>query len=340
MTKVKSGEVLFIENETKLLRKIYLSDQEKRAPETIWYADEVGSTRDATDVLKRIFSGESPFPTPKPVELLFRILELATSSNSIVLDSFAGSGTTAHATLAANKRDDGNRKFILVECEDYADKLTAERVRRVIKGYEFKGTQREELLREKLNFTSLKKSDKLLDHVASIENLEGHRFDNIKKEVKDGELIVTGEKAVKDRTEELGGSFTFCTLGEPLELDKLLTGETLPSFEALGSVLFHMATNEAFDAAQLTEKDGTGYLGESAGFHVWLIYKPELEFLKSREAALTLARAREFAEQKSPGKRHLVFAPARFVSQKMLIENNLPVEFAPLPFALYRIERG
>jgi len=312
-----------------------------RVPQTIWEYDEVGHTQDAKKELLSILSfasSDEVFITPKPVALLAKVLDIAANENSIVLDSFAGSGTTAHAVLAANKKDNGNRKFILVECEDYAEKLTAERVRRVIKGYEFEGTQREELLREKLNFTSLKKADKLLDQIASMENLESHRFDNIKKEVKDGELIVTGEKNIKDRTEGLGGSFTFCTLGEPLELDKLLTGKSLPSFEALGSVLFHMATNQAFDAAQMTEKDGIGYLGESDAFHVWLIYQPDLDFLKSREAALTLARAKEFAEQK-PGKRHLVFAPARFVSQKMLNEQNLPVEFAPLPFALYRIER-
>jgi adenine-specific DNA-methyltransferase len=241
--------------------------------------------------------------------------------------------------VATNKKDGGDRKFILVECEDYADKLTAERMRRVIKGYAFKGTQREELLRVNLTLTRLKKAEKLLEQVASIENQESHRFDRIKKEVKDGELIVVGEKTIEERAEGLGGSFTFCTLGEPLELDRLLTGETLPSFEALGSVLFHMATNQAFDAAQMSEKDGVGYLGESPTFHVWLIYKPELDFLKSREAALTLARAEKFVMQKG-GKRHLVFAPARFVSQKMLNEQNLPVEFAPLPFALYRIERG
>ena len=71
---------------------------------------------------------------------------------------------------------------------------------------------------------------------------------------------------------------------------------------------------------------------------MWLIYKPELAFLKSADAALTLAKARALVEQK-PGKRHLVFAPARFVSQKLLNEEGLPVEFAPLPFALYRVER-
>ena len=54
--------------------------------------------------------------------------------NAIVLDSFAGSGTTAHAVLALNKEDGGNRKFILIECEEYANTITAERVRRVING--------------------------------------------------------------------------------------------------------------------------------------------------------------------------------------------------------------
>jgi adenine-specific DNA-methyltransferase len=62
-------------------------------------------------------------------------------------------------------------------------------------------------------------------------------------------------------------------------------------------------------------------------------------FTLTIQRSITLAKAKDFVERK-PGKRHLVFAPARFVSQKMLAEHELPVEFAPLPFALYRIERG
>ena len=62
-------------------------------------------------------------------------MQIATDENSIILDSFAGSGTTAHAVLNLNKNDGGNRKFILVEMEDYAETITAERVKRVIKGY-------------------------------------------------------------------------------------------------------------------------------------------------------------------------------------------------------------
>lgn len=81
------------------------------------------------------------------------------------------------------------------------------------------------------------------------------------------------------------------------------------------------------------------YLGATNTQHVWLIYKPDLDWLKTPDAALTLKRAKAFAET-DPEKRHLVFAPARYVSQKMLAEQNIPVEFVPLPFALYRMDRS
>ena len=84
--------------------------------------------------LKAIF-GESPFQFPKPTTLIYRLMQLIADKDSIILDSFAGSGTTAHAVLNLNKQDGGNRKFILVELGDYADTITAERVRRVMKGY-------------------------------------------------------------------------------------------------------------------------------------------------------------------------------------------------------------
>ncbi len=221
--------------------------------------------------------------------------------------------------------------------EDYADRLTAERVRRVINGYDFKGTQKTELLRERLNWRALTSAVEIVQKVAAIETLHGHEYDRIKKEVSDAELVVTGEKTVDERAEGLGGTFTYCTLGDPVELDKVLSGETLPSFAGLGAPLFHMATNRAIDPAAMREADF--YLGATEGQHVWLIYKPDLNWLKSPDAALTLARAKAFAAT-DPEKKHLIFAPARFVSQKMLAEQNIPVEFVPLPFALYRIDRS
>jgi site-specific DNA-methyltransferase (adenine-specific)/adenine-specific DNA-methyltransferase len=79
---------------------------------------------------------QSVFVTPKPTRLIDRILQIATDKNSLILDSFAGSGTTAHAVLKQNAADGGNRKFILVEMEPNICKdITAERVRRVAGGY-------------------------------------------------------------------------------------------------------------------------------------------------------------------------------------------------------------
>ena len=90
----------------------------------------------AKKVLKEVIdNGSFPFETPKPPRLIERILQISSDKNSIILDSFAGSGTTAHAVLNLNKQDEGNRKFILIEMEDYANDITAERVKRVAKGY-------------------------------------------------------------------------------------------------------------------------------------------------------------------------------------------------------------
>ena len=307
-------------------------------PQTLWSWQQAGSTRHSKAELVKIMGGteDDVFVTPKPSKLLSRVLAVATKEDSIIIDSFAGSGTTAHAVLEANKRDGGNRRFILVEMEDYADRLTAERVRRVINGYDFTGTQKTELLRESLTWTKLQRADRLTEQVEKIENLHGHEYDRITKQVKDGELIVTGEKRVEDRVEGLGGEFTYCTLGQPVELDHILTGEDLPTFDALAGVLFHMATSQPLEPGKLDE--GKAYVGEANGTHVWLIYRPDLDWLKSPDAALTLSFARKLAEAQ-PDARHLVFAPARYVSQRMLDAEGLAVEFVPLPFALYRVER-
>ena len=115
--------------------KRFLSEVKKGlVPETIWTYKEVGHTQKAKKTLLEVFADELPDITSKPVELLARMIGLSTDKDSIILDSFAGSGTTAHAVLALNKQDGGNRRFVLVECEDYVDSITAERVRRVVKG--------------------------------------------------------------------------------------------------------------------------------------------------------------------------------------------------------------
>ena len=95
---------------------------------------EIETNEDASAELVNIFNAKM-FDFPKPKNLIEFLVEASVSKDAIILDSFAGSGTTAHAVLNLNKQDNGNRKFILVEMEDYANSITAERVKRVIKGY-------------------------------------------------------------------------------------------------------------------------------------------------------------------------------------------------------------
>lgn len=116
-------------------RKTYLEGLEGKKATNFWSFSEVGHTDEAKKEILSIFGGKSVFDTPKPTRFVKRILDIATNKVSVVLDSFAGSGTTAHSILQKNKEDGGNRKFILVEMGDYADTVTAERTKRVIQGY-------------------------------------------------------------------------------------------------------------------------------------------------------------------------------------------------------------
>ena len=120
--------------------KNFLSDSEKKGivPIDLMLADVAGTTDEGTRQLQEIFQSDTlDFNNPKPTKLIENLVKisegLSDKGDSVILDSFAGSGTIAHAVLALNREDGGNRKFILVECENYADKTTAERVRRVDK---------------------------------------------------------------------------------------------------------------------------------------------------------------------------------------------------------------
>lgn len=111
----------------------YAPDTPTRPYPSIW--SDLPTMRQAKAVLRNVFQTTDLFDTPKPSELIERILYMLGDINALVLDSFAGSGTTAHAVLNMNKVDGGNRKFILVEMMDYAESITAERVKRVVDGY-------------------------------------------------------------------------------------------------------------------------------------------------------------------------------------------------------------
>lgn len=251
-----------------------------------YYVDTIERTKKTTtlEFIQNIYSNDNSrkeieslfqrreFEYSKPSALIRKIISIVTDENSIVLDSFAGSGTTAHAVLDLNKEDGGNRKFILVEMEDYANTITAERVRRVINGV----------------------------------------------------------PASKNFQEGTGGTFSYFELGAPIEMESILKGENLPSYEEFAKYLFYTATGEEFDPLKIN-KD-TNYIGSSKDYEIYLFYKPDLNYLKS--TALTLDRAKSLGKQN--GKKRLVFAPAKFVDSHTLTD--LRIEFCQLPFEIYKLK--
>jgi adenine-specific DNA-methyltransferase len=305
-------------------------------PSTWWDWTFAGHTDEAKKELIEIKDWEGALKTitPKPTRLIQRILEIATDKDSLILDSFAGSGTTAHAVLALNAKDGGNRRFILVETESYADTLTAERVRRVAQGYAFTGTQRTELLRERLNWTRLKNAAALVEKAESVKQLEGSHYDEVKIAVEDGALVVTGERRVQERAPGLGGSFTYCTLGAAMTLDALLA-DGLPTYAALAKYVFYTATGRQLPALPAKKAAAEGFIGETELYRVHLLYQPEAKWLASEAAALTEAQAERIAAANRERKTALVFAPAKFLSQRELSRHG--ITFCQLPYALHRL---
>lgn len=142
---METGEIIFSLDETRIIRKIYLKNQVGRTPENIWSDDDSGTTRHANAELKMLFDDEVIFDTPKPTKLIERFIKLFhTDKNVLVLDFFAGSGTTAHSVMQLNADDGGNRKCISVQLPELTDEkseafkmgymrisdITKERIRR------------------------------------------------------------------------------------------------------------------------------------------------------------------------------------------------------------------
>ena len=116
--KISTGEIKFKDDNSGIIRKIYLCEQGGRTPENLWENNKYGSTRQAASEIKELFDGKQVFETPKPINLVKGILEIAAPKECIVADFFGGGSTTAHAVMKKNSEDGGNRKFILVQLQE------------------------------------------------------------------------------------------------------------------------------------------------------------------------------------------------------------------------------
>ena len=263
--------------------RIFPAGTETRTAYPSMFDPEIAKTTAHGSIELRGILGAEQFAYPKPSSLIKELSSLCTGENDLILDSFAGSGTTAHAVLALNKEDGGNRKFILVECEDYADTITAERVRRVINGVP---NARDAGLRE-----------------------------------------------------GLGGSFTYCELGEPIDLEAMLTGRVLPEYSALAAYLLHTTSGISAGPAELAQLNEDGLFYRGADINYYLLYQPDLAYLESNDAMLTAERAARIgAASRAECRKARVFGPGKYVNVSHLTA--MGVTFCQLPYEIYRIGAG
>ena len=170
-----------------------------------------------------------------------------------------------------------------MECEDYTDSITAERVRRVIRGVP---NARDESLRN-----------------------------------------------------GLGGSFTYCTLGDPIDVEGLLTGEALPEYSALAAYLLHTSTGLSAGQLDLEAKNEDGLFYSNGQIDYYLLYQPSINWLKSDESMLDLEKVKRINERNRTERRKaVVFAAGKYMGQRDL--SRAGITFCQLPYEIHTMALG
>ena len=261
-------------------RKTYLDSVGGLLPTNFWSYEVAGHTDEAKKEIRAIFDGRVAFDTPKPTRLIERILAVATDENSLVLDSFAGSGTTAHALLNLNKADGGNRRFILVELGDYADSVTAERVRRTITGYKDVREEQVVLFDHKLTLATLKKG---ADLVAEATTVYQEALDQDYSKVSRPKVVtqVSGKSAtasvqvVATRIHDhdvsgTGGDFSFYELGPALLVDGLINPDI--DVSKVREYVWFTETGQAFSSSSSAHPY---FLGRHEDASLFFVFEPD-----------------------------------------------------------------
>ena len=297
--------------------KTYLDITKGKVVSTLWKYEDVGTNVEATAELKEIFDNAKKFDTPKPTRLIERILEIATNDNSIILDCFAGSGTTAHAVLLANKKKHSHKKFILVELMDYADTTTAYRVKKAITGYKATRKHEEEIYNKKLTVKNLTKAETFLKEAeAVIEKEQGNYAEISKPKLQDNCIKVIASRVADGFVEGLGGSFDYYELGKPLFKDGNLNEEV--SEEDIRHYIYYTETRQP-----LTRKrNGCSYLLDTFNGTAYYFY-----YERNRLTNLSIDSLNKIVENRSS--QYIIYADTCTIDEET--RNELNVVFKQIP---------
>jgi len=185
-----------IEDET-IKQKIYDFEDEDTSSAHPNFLDNHGSSDSAAKMVNDEILGVSEkFNNPKPIELLSFFIDIANLKKDItVLDFFAGSGSTLHAVMKLNAKDNGTRKCIIVTNNEnnICDEVTYPRTLKVINGYNYNGKKKEKLYSKNITLNVFKKAEEILEEIELLKDEFSTQWDLLKMEIKDGELMLWGE---------------------------------------------------------------------------------------------------------------------------------------------------
>jgi adenine-specific DNA-methyltransferase len=307
-------KVYFGKNNDAIPQRVAYLFESKGKPTTNYW-DDVATNKEGKKETLNIF-GDNLFDTPKSVILIKKILQLTTLNNDIILDSFAGSGTTAQAVLEQNKEDGGNRKFILIETLDYAKDITAERVKRVIKGYDFTGKDKTTLYEKKLTTTQILKPEtmeKISKEVNKILEDEKQNYTTIKKSFNENILKVEGIKDIKSFKDGIGGGFKYCELSHDI-FDEFGELNTKLTFDQIAKHIYFVEFKKPIDKANIK--------APFVGTHKYkYIYFYENKFLKRD--------MKELIKLNNDYKQIIVYTARTTISDDELKDNNIIIRYIP-----------
>lgn len=230
---------------------------------------DVGQNRQAKAQLNELLGTDHGFETPKPIGLVQRIVEMATERDSLVLDAFAGSGTTGHAVWAQNAKDDGTRQFILVETlETVYRTITQPRLIAALDGIAAP-EEKTKLFEGTLNITKLSNPEALKDLLENADEvLEAARnqFDKVARVFEDNSIRVYGYRVLTPK--EADKSLQCAVIGEPLFNERRRINERV-TFHELAAHVFFTETGVAMPRRRGRNSALLGVHGTKA---VYLLY--------------------------------------------------------------------
>lgn len=259
-------EIDYLENEN--------GDINGRLFPSIWQGSEFNNET-GKDQIKDLFDN-AVFDYPKPVDLIKHAILLSNDKNALILDSFAGSGTTAQAIVELNNSDNGKRSFILVQMTEATE---AEPKKNICK----------DITRERIKRA-----------------IDKYGYDS---------------------------GFKYFRVGIPIDAESLLSGK-LPTFKQFAEYVYYLCTGEHIkDKSAINEK--TYLVGTINNSVIYLVYKQNFDELT--RLALNLPLAEKIIAD-NPRKKIIVYAPACFLEEDYMKDNN--IEFVGIPYNLFRRENG